>query len=114
MCTCVCTLYVYTPEGRAVRAERESCVDVCLCDKSEDGFPGCETVHHKKIVREPQLAGDGEGSGEGEGTGEDEDDDAPEDQGGGEPRGGLDMLADAIGGIDDGSGEEPQDEVHPS
>ena len=90
------------------------CVDVCLCDKSEDGFPGCEMVHHKKIVREPQLAGDGEGSGEGEGTGEDEDDDAPEDQGGGEPRGGLDMLADAIGGIDDGSGEEPQDEVHPS
>ena len=90
------------------------CVDVCLCDKSEDGFPGCEAVLQKKIVRESQLAGDGEGSGEGEGTGEDEDDDAPEDQGGGEPRGGLDMLADAIGGIDDGSGEEPQDEVHPS
>jgi len=54
------------------------------------------------------------GSGTGEDESADEDDDAPEDQGSGEPRGGLDMLADAIGGIDAGSWEEPQDEVHPS
>ena len=93
------------------------CVNVCLCDKSDDDtcapFTGCEAVLNRSIVPEPQL-GAGEGQGTGEDESADEDDDAPEDQGSGEPRGGLDMLADAIEGIDAGSGEEPQDEVHPS